>query len=375
MPETVERVLLITHELSFRGSSILLLRLAQGLRERGIEIVVLCTRRKSIDPGLTEKVRVEVVPGFTVPFWGRVVRRTVLQNLIDQPPDVIHVLGPRMLPQSLWLARSLNCPLILGLTDQAEANRIMLPSTAHICKGIICVSDSVKAAIPSRLEQFEQRVILPGVPLNLAANERQGVSEERTPVIGMAGPLEVIKGGSFFLRACHRVVESGRSLRVVIAGSGPEEKNLRKLSTSLEMDQYVTFVDDGVAMADFLSAIDIFCLPSLQQGFGVIMLEAMALGCPSIASGVGGILSIIEDGVNGLIVPPSDSRALAERMMELLDDPGKAARIAIAGQNLVEDRFTVERMTEETLLLYNEVVATENPSVAAIPIPLKRDNG
>ena len=103
------------------------------------------------------------------------------------------------------------------------------------------------------------------------------------------------------------------------------------------------------------------------------MLEAMALGRPAIASGVGGILSIIEDGHNGLIVPPSDSRALADRMTELLDDPEKARRIAIAGQNLVEDRFTVERMVDETLALYNEIATTEAPSVAAIPISGRKE--
>ena len=98
------------------------------------------------------------------------------------------------------------------------------------------------------------------------------------------------------------------------------------------------------------------------------MLEAMALGRPAVASGVGGILSIIEDGVNGLIVPPSDSRALAERMQELLDDPEKARRIAIAGQNLVEDRFTVERMVRNNMDLYKEIAGPDATSVASIPI-------
>lgn len=372
MSDRVERVLLLTHELSFRGSSILALRLAQGLRERKVETVALCTRREPLDRTLVQNLRIEEVPGYSLPIWGRVVQRTVLYHLIEQPPDVIQVLGPKLLPQGLWLAKTLNRPLILSLTDQSEATRISPPSQCEEFKAIVCVSDSVRAALPNRLDQTEQRVILPGVPLDLTRENPPVLAPDKVPVIGMAGPLEVIKGGSFFLRACHRVLESGRQIRVVVTGSGPEEKNLRKLATSLELDDVVTFVDDGCAMTAYLSAFDIFCLPSLQQGFGVIMLEAMALGRPAIASAVGGVLSIIEDGRNGLIVPPSDSRALADRMIELLDDPEKARRIAISGQNLVEDCFMVDRMVDEYMALYNDVTDTESASVASIPIaPLK----
>lgn len=367
MSEPVQRVLFLTHELSFRGSSILLLRLAQGLEARGVDTIVLCTRRQKLDADLTEGVRVVRVPGYTVPGWGRVVRRTILRNLSEQPPDVIHVHGPRMLSQGLWLGRTLDCPVVITLTDQTEAARVVLSSNTAVCRAIVCVSESVRVALPPRLDQIEQRVILPGVSLDPAIELSPILQEDKVPVIGIAGPLEVIKGGSFFLRACHRVLEAGTAIRIVVVGSGPEEKNLRRLATSLELDDRVTFVDDGTSMAAYLTAIDVFCLPSLQQGFGVIMLEAMALGRPAIASGVGGVLSILEDGVNGFIVPPSDSRALADRMLDLLRDKELASRIAIAGQNLVEDKFTKERMVDEMLALYGDITET---SSSAVTVPV-----
>ncbi|MEO2019125.1 MAG: glycosyltransferase family 4 protein [Fuerstiella sp.] len=355
MSEPIERILLLTHELSFRGASIHALRLAKGLEARHIETVVLCTRRHPLDATLTENLRIVNVPGYSVPLWGRVVQHTVLQNLSVQPPDVIHVLGPRLLPQALWLGKLLQRPVVLGLTDQGEAGHVALPAQNAICRAIVCVSESVRSALPARLELTEQRVILPGVPLDVTHRTPPILKEGHIPVLGMAGPLEIIKGGSFFLRACHRVLEAGVPIRIVVTGSGPEERNLRRLSTSLKLDDHVTFVNDGTSMDAYLSAIDIFCLPSLQQGFGIIMLEAMSLGRPAIASGVGGVLSILEDNKTGLIVPPSDSRALADRMLELLNDPDRARKIAIAGQNLVEDRFTVDRMVDETITLYNDV--------------------
>lgn len=375
MPEPVERVLFLTHELTFRGSSILLLRLAQGLEARGIETIVLCTRMQKLEPGLTRHVKVMTVPGYGVPLWGRVVGRSILSQLIDQPPDVIHVHGPAMLSQALFLGRTLNRPVVLTLTDQTEAARVVLSAGSSGCRAIICVSESVRAALPSRLDQIEQRVIPPGVSLDLAADHPPILEGDRLPVVGIAGPLEVIKGGSFFLRACHRVIDSGTEIRIVVVGSGPEEKNLRKLATSLELDDHITFVDDGTAMTAYLTAIDIFCLPSLQQGFGVIMLEAMALGRPAIASGVGGVLSILEDGENGFVVPPSDSRILADRILQLLGDHKLAARIAIAGQNLVEDRFTKERMVQDVLALYAEITEPRRQEPATIAIEAREGTG
>ncbi|MCR9200470.1 MAG: glycosyltransferase family 4 protein [Planctomycetaceae bacterium] len=375
MPDPVERVLFLTHDLTFRGSSILLLRQAQGMEALGIETIVLCTRMQKLEPGLTEHVNVITVPGYGVPLWGRVVGRSVLSQLIDQPPDVIHVHGPAMLSQALFLGRTLGRPVVLTLTDQTEAARVVLSSGSDVCRAIICVSESVRAALPPRLDQIEQRVIPPGVSLDQAADHPPILEGDRLPVVGIAGPLEVIKGGSFFLRACHRVIDSGTEIRIVVVGSGPEEKNLRKLATSLELDDHITFVDDGTAMTAYLTAIDIFCLPSLQQGFGVIMLEAMALGRPAIASGVGGVLSILEDGQNGFVVPPSDSRVLADRILQLLGDHKLAARIAIAGQNLVEDRFTKERMVHDVLALFAEITESGRQEPATISIEPREGTG
>jgi glycosyltransferase involved in cell wall biosynthesis len=140
------------------------------------------------------------------------------------------------------------------------------------------------------------------------------------------------------------------------------------------LSQRLTFVDGGVSMAGYLSAIDIFCLPSLQQGLGVMMLEAMALGRPVIASGVGGVLSVIEDNVTGLIVPPSDSRSLAERIIELLQKREQARAIAAAGQQMIRERFNETRMLDEMTRIYHEVCETM-PASHEIPPVIARIPG
>ena len=222
---------------------------------------------------------------------------------------------------------------------------------------VVCVSESVRASLPGhrQLNHIQQRVIHPGVPAGVDSDILPVLEPDRTPVIGMAGPLEILKGGFFFLRACHRVIEAGREIRIVIVGSGPEEFRLRKLATSLELDHQVTFVDDSTNMQTFLTAMDVFCLPSLQQGIGVLLLEAMALGRPVIASGVGGIVTVLDNNHAGLTVPASDSHQLADAISRLIGDPRHARQMAQFGRSLVKQRFSMQSMIDQVTAMYAEL--------------------
>lgn len=357
MADTLYRILLLDGELSFRGSSLLTLRLARGLEKRELDTALVCTRCSGLDESLLTGVRLHTVPGYNIPVWGQIVLRTLYRDLKDQRPDIIHLQDSRLLPHGIRLARKLRRPLIVSLGDQEEAAAFTVKTMAPELKAIISVSESVQKQIPETalVVPIEKRVILPGVAVPEESTVDLPLDDDRPPVLGMAGPLEIVKGAAFFLRACHRVIEAGHNIRIVIAGSGPEERSLRMLAASLELSNRLTFVDGGVSMAGYLSAIDIFCLPSLQQGLGVMMLEAMALGRPIIASGVGGVVSVIEDNVTGLIVPPSDSRSLAERIIELLQNRERARTIAAAGQQLIRDRFNENRMLDEIIQVYREV--------------------
>jgi glycosyltransferase involved in cell wall biosynthesis len=370
MADSSLRVLLMDGELSFRGSSLLTLRIARGLERRELDTALVCTGCEGIEESLLRGVRLHEIPGYTLPIWGRFVLRTIYRDLKEQRPDVIHLQDSRLLSQGAVLARKLNRPLIASVGDQQEAAGIFLRRPIPQLKMLISVSDSVQSQIPglAALEGVQRRVILPGVDIPSGAAVDLPLDDDRPPVIGMAGPLEAVKGASFFLRACHRVVEAGQDIRIVIAGSGPEEHSLRQLAGSLNLSRRLTFVDGGVSMQGYLPAIDIFCLPSLQQGLGVMMLEAMALGRPVIASGVGGVTSVIEDRVTGLIVPPSDSVSLSERILELLRQRDFARQLAAAGQELMRTKFSEQRMLDELLEVYRDVAQTVDRSAESAPI-------
>ena len=366
MADAVTRILLLDGEISFRGSSLATLRIARGLEKREIDTALVCTRCRGMDESLLTGVRLHEVPGYNIPVWGHLVLRTLYRDMKEQRPDVIHLQDCRLIQQGLRLARKLSRPLIVSLNDQAEASSFVLKSPAPELKLIVSVSENVQQQIPDTpfVVPIEKRVILPGVAVPEQTTVTGLLEEKRPAVIGMAGPLEIVKGAAFFLRACHRVIEAGHNIRMIIAGSGPEERSLRNLAGSLDLSRRLTFVDGGVSMAGYLSAIDIFCLPSLQQGLGVMMLEAMALGRPVIASGVGGVLSVVEDNVSGLIVPPSDSRALGDRIIELLHDRERAKSIAAAGQQVIRDRFNEQRMLDQWIQAYRE-------AQKAMPTPME----
>lgn len=371
MAELPLRVLLLDGELTFRGSSLLTLRIARGLEKRELETALVCTTCDGLDPALLQGVRLHEIPGLDVPVWGRLVARTVYRDIKDQRPDVIHLFDSRLLNTASRLAEKLKRPLLLSVGGHDEAESLVLRNPVPQLKSIISVSESVQSRLPAGpvMDQLEKQVILPGVEVADAPGIDQPLDDDRPPVIGMAGPLEVIKGASFFLRACHRVVAAGHDIRIVIAGSGPEEHSLRQLAASLDLSRRLTFVDGGVSMQGYLAAIDIFCLPSLQQGIGVLMLEAMALGRPVIASGVGGVLSVIQDRENGLIVPPSDSRLLADRIIELLLNRDTARTIAAAGQQLVRSRFREDHMLDQLISLYRLMQPTTPRTDEILPVP------
>jgi glycosyltransferase involved in cell wall biosynthesis len=105
-----------------------------------------------------------------------------------------------------------------------------------------------------------------------------------------------------------------------------------------------------------LGAVDVFCLPSLQQGLGTIMLEAMALGKPVIATNVGGVAAAVRDGQTGLVIPSQNETELAEKIVWLVQNPDRAREIGRRGRELVSESFNVRQMVNETANVYREVL-------------------
>jgi glycosyltransferase involved in cell wall biosynthesis len=360
MAEPWLKVLLIAGPFEVRGSSANTLRLAEGLAAHQIEAAVITPNADRIAPCRRERLAVSIYPRLNFPLWGRVVRESIVRDLAPHPPDLIHVQSGSMYRLGAWLARRLARPYILGIHGNLPPH-VRVPISRQWGRRLIAVSQSVKSELLSRtsLPPEMVSVIHAGVDVPSSPLPPAVLAAGRLPVVGTAGPLEAVKGHVFFLGAAQRVAAALPETEFLIAGAGPEEENLRRVARELGINHNVTFAYNLYDFSTSLAAMDVFCLPSLRQGLGTIMLEAMALGRPVIASGVGGIYSVIRNNETGLVVPPSDSGALAERILELLHDPVRARAIGEAGRQLVREEFGVERMVAQTAELYREILASE----------------
>lgn len=171
-------------------------------------------------------------------------------------------------------------------------------------------------------------------------------------VIGTVGRLTPIKGHRFLIEAARGVLAEHPDTVFLLVGDGESAEALRSLATRLGVSGNIRFLGWRPDVAEIISAVDIFVFPSLNEGMGRAVVEAMALGKPVVASRVGGIVDIVRDGENGLMVPPADSDELAAAIKSLLSDPAERERLGQEGkrQALLYD---AERMVQRIEVLYS----------------------
>ncbi|MFQ5731656.1 MAG: glycosyltransferase family 4 protein [Planctomycetaceae bacterium] len=365
MTDVLPRVLLLAGRFEVRGTTLYTLRLAERLPEYGIEPTIVCSDARHIDAARRRALNVYEFRNIDVPVIGRLVREWVLPVLHDRMPDLIHIQSRALLPLGIWLAGRVQRPFLVTVQDYPPAGQ-RIPFDHKLGRGVIAVSGSVRDAVLERLDipRESVTVIHNGVVADRVSAERPVLDPAHIPVVGTAGPLEAVKGLPFFLAAAKTVNAARPNVEFLVAGGGPEERNLRRLSRELNIDRKITFVPNLTDFGQSLAAMDVFCLPSLQQGLGTVMLEAMALGKPVIATRVGGVAGVIRDRENGLLVPPSQSRPLANAILELLGDAVRARAIGEAGRSLVRREFRVETMVERTASLYHQFLPTTQPQPA-----------
>lgn len=362
MPAAKPHIMLFAGPFQLRGTCSYTMRLMEHLPDHGFDVSVVCSDADMIRTLMGEDIEVREYRRLATPVWGRAVRYMMLKDAETHPPDMLHIQSRQVWENGRWLARRLHRPYVVTVHDHLHEQESFGIDFIW-CRKVIAVSESVKNNLLQRTKLREDQitVIHTGVGIPPADETREPLMPDRVPVVGTAGPLEAVKGFPFFLSAAQQVLATGRDVEFLIAGAGPEEFNLRRLARQLGIADKVTFVPNLSELTESLDAMDVFCLPSLEQGLGTIMLEPMAMGKPVIATGVGGVYSVVEDGRTGLMVPPSDSRALAASILELLNDPGRARQIGQAGRERVVSEFGVQKMIRQTVDLYRELLEVPEP--------------
>ena len=187
-------------------------------------------------------------------------------------------------------------------------------------------------------------------------------------LISTVGNIRRVKGHDVFIRSAAAVVQEFPEACFSIAGEVLEQgyfKELKELVGELDLTSHFRF-DSGVTnLREYLSAADVFVLPSRSEGFSNAIIEAMAASLPVVATNVGGNAEAVKDGVSGFIVPSEDVAALSNAILRLLSDPSKAREMGAAGRKLVQERFTIDAMMEQIVEAYAKLLGNR----AAVPQP------
>jgi glycosyltransferase involved in cell wall biosynthesis len=353
------QVLMLMPGCEVRGSTVQALTLAQGLLNRGYGATVLCRDASQVAPEKREGIRFLERPAMGWPIALPIIRRLLARDLDQSVPALIHVQHRCLLPLARWFSARWKCPVVLSVHDYLNQGE-SLHCDQSFPSAVVAVSESVRDELLSRslLSPERVHVIHGGVAVPDPDAPSLVLDTRHAPVIGTAGPLEAAKGLKYFLAAAPIVLRDQPLAQFLIAGAGPEERNLRRLARELGVNSSVTFVPSISDFAVSLDAMDVYVLPSLKQGLGTIMLEAMARAIPVIATSSGGVYSVVDDGATGMLVPPSDSQSLAQKILELLQDPLRARDIGENARDMVQREFPTTRMIDETVALYERVLMT-----------------
>jgi glycosyltransferase involved in cell wall biosynthesis len=298
--------------------------------------------------------------------WAGRLRRLVVEGQVD----VVHSHAP----YPAAVARLALCSLgrrrpALVYTEHntwagyGRATRWANALTYPLDDARLAVSPDALASVPRALRRNTE-LLVHGVDLEAVRSRRDlrqrsrdalGVGDE-TLLVATVANLRRHKDYPTLLGAARRVLDTGADVAFVAVGQGPLEAEIRSLADELRLGEGFHLLGYRSDPLEVLAGCDVFCLSSLAEGYPVSLMEALALGLPVVATGVGGIPDAVRPGVEGLLVPPSRPDLLADALLALAADPERRARMGIAAGERAA-RFDIHRAAERIQAVYEEVLS------------------
>ena len=289
--------------------------------------------------------------------------------------DLVHIHGTRATSNIYWAAKQLKLPVIYTIhgwsfhNDQSafvKKGRILFEKwiTAKTnCN--ISVSVSNQKTGLDNISHFKSVVIHNGIDLekfNPHNSERKNLRDElniskAAIVISFIARLTLQKDPITLIKAFKQVVEKRPNAILLIVGDGEMKEQAIQLTKELSIENNVVFKDFRNDVADILFSSDIYCLPSLWEGFPIGLLEAMAMCKPVIATKVDGSAEIIEHKKNGLLIEPQNKQILADAMLELVNNKKLRANLGAAARQTIVKDFDVCKMTQKIENVYATVLS------------------
>jgi glycosyltransferase involved in cell wall biosynthesis len=390
------RLLYVINGLGPGGAERSLADLLPAFLEAGVRPTVVCLRHR--DVGVESSVRDAGCEIRFLPPGGLPSHVNALRGILrDAPVELVHTTIYEADVAGRLAAAGTGVPVLTSLVNTSYAaarladpnvNRIGLWGTRmidgwtarHLTTHFHAITHAVKDAAvdalrlpPDRITVVErgrdpERFGVPSPERRREARRRLSLPDNAEVVVNV-GRQEYQKGQRYLLEAAAKLAETRPRLTVLISGrEGHASRDLRALHEELHLGDAVRFLGHRDDVVEVLAAADLFAFPSIYEGLGGSVIEAMAMGLPIVAADIPALREVVEDGGNGTLTTPESPASLAGALARLLDDRELGRRFGSRSVDVFRERFTIDRSAARMIDLYHRVVAGATQVTAGAPL-------
>ena len=382
------RVLRVIARLNMGGPALHVAYLSAGLAERGYETTLVAgtlARGEGSMAYVAEDLgvrilRLDALSREISPFRDAISVLRLARLIREQRPQILHTHTAKagtVGRLAALLAGDARPPIVVHTFHghvlhgyfgplKSQAFRVLERLLGRMTTRLIAVSPQVRDDLVSLgvapAEKFS--VVRLGVELDervrtqvvgADARARLGIAPERF-VVGWVGRMTGVKRTDDVLESLLRLRERGVDAVLLMVGSGPDRDHVEQRASALGIVRHCYFLGYQEDVSGWYQAFDALILPSANEGTPVVVIEALAAGCPVVATSVGGVPDVVREGVDGFLVPVGDVEQLAERLARLARDPELRARMGEAGRASIPARYAVERLVADIDALYRSLL-------------------
>ena len=370
------KVLELITRLDKGGAPRVFLRLIRELKEQGIEVAMASGPSEQPEEDPWEFSRKSHIPYHPLPFLRRDISPVhdclsllqIIALIRKERPTILHthttkagILG--RIAGGMTRTRTIHTPhghLFYGYFGKGKEQLYVFLErlAARFCERIITISEDERREYLRRGIGDEQKVvtIYNGIDIGRFPGDGNKVRRELgiahdVPLVGYVGRLEEVKGPHLFVQAAMRIKTLVPQTHFLMVGDGTMKEELMRKAQGMPHLHIMGFRED---VADCLAALDILLIPSLNDGFNLVAVEAMASSKPIVATAAGGLPEVVGDG--GILGRPGDTTRMAQETITLLNSPGLRKEIGARGRKRAEALFSWDISLQKTLALYHQVL-------------------
>ena len=378
------RILHIISSKGVYGAENVVLSLMKMLKKEGIYTSMICLMNKNKPiPQIYKYAKKENLNVKTLTCRSKMDFSTVgeiKKIIINENIDIVHTHGYKSNLYGVLSAKLTGKPAVVTIHLWTKETRqvrfyewIDKKLVIKYADYIVAVSDLIhQELIQLGIKEKKAKYISNGIdtglysPLEFNASFKQRLGIDNYFVIGVVGRLTYQKGHIYLLKAFRSISSNIPDVKLLIVGEGELKKKLIEEADKLKIGNKVVFLGYQEDMVSVYRAMDIFVLPSISEGLPLVLLEAMSMGLPVVATRVGGIPSVANNE-NGILVPPRNEKALKEAMLRLIEDESLRKDMGKKARGHIISYFSIKSTFNKYLTLYNSLANNNRSRVNHLP--------